>query len=337
MAGARDKGEDPVLDEALDWLLAIENAPADQALRRARDAWIAESDENARAWRRAERTWQLTGALAGLREAPLDSTVPKPDPRQGPVAAAPAGQCPPPRRRAVPRWAAAVAAAIVVGFLLAAGHELLSRSAADHATGTAEIHHVALPDGSRLVLGARSAVDVDFSVQERRIRLLSGAAFFDVRPDAARPFVVSAKDVHVTAVGTAFSVEIGPRWLSAAVAEGRVRLERPGGASEIAAGEEVAVDRTSGSERRRQRAPGDVAGWRERRLVADNETIADVVARLADHHRGLILTLDGTLAEQRVTGIYDLSRPVEALGAVVRPYGGSVHRITPYLVFVGGR
>ncbi|WP_245316392.1 hypothetical protein [Chelatococcus daeguensis] len=92
--------------------------------------------------------------------------------------------------------------------------------------------------------------------------------------------------------------------------------------------------------RQRTAAParaGDVAGWRERRLVADNETIADVVARLADHHRGLILTLDGTLAEQRVTGIYDLSRPVEALGAVVRPYGGSVHRITPYLVFVGGR
>lgn len=333
MAGARDKGEDPVLNEALDWLLAIENAPADQALRRARDAWIAESDENARAWRRAERTWQLTGALAGLRERPFDNPIPSANPRQRIVAPPPAGRRPQPRRRAVRRWAAA----ILAGFLLVAGYELLSRPDADYATGTAEIRDVVLPDGSRLVLDARSAVDVDFSAQERRIRLLAGAAFFDVRPDAARPFVVAAEDVRVTAVGTAFSVEIDRRWLSAAVAEGRVRLDRPGGASEIAAGEEVAVDRTSGTERRRQREPGEVAGWRERRLVADNETIADVVARLADHHRGLILTLDGTLAEQRVTGIYDLARPVEALGAVVRPYGGSVHRITPYLVLVGGR
>lgn len=326
MAGARDKGEDPVLNEALDWLLAIENAPADEALRRARDAWIAESDENARAWRRAERTWQLTGALAGL----------PPQSQRGPLTATPKAPIPMQRRRAMPRWVAAAAAAIVAGFLLVAGHEFLSRTDADYATGTAEIRDVMLPDGSRLVLDARSAVDVDFSAGERRIRLLAGAAFFDVRPDAARPFVVAAEDVRVTAVGTAFSVEIGPRWLSAAVAEGRVRLDRPGGVSDIAAGEEVAVDRGSGAERRRQREPGEVAGWRERRLVADNETIADVVARLADHHRGLILTLDGTLAEQRVTGIYDLSRPVEALGAVVRPYGGSVHRITPYLVLVGG-
>ncbi|MDJ1156681.1 FecR domain-containing protein [Chelatococcus sp. SYSU_G07232] len=347
MAVARDKGDDPVLDQALDWLLAIQDAPDDGDLRAGRDAWIAESEAHARAYRKAERTWRLTGELAGrgLVQRPTtadgmggavrpgNTSAISSERRRGSVGAAPPSR---PRRRPAPRWAAAATLVLAAGLLLAGAPDLMRLIAADHRTGTAETRRIALPDGSALTLDARSAVAVDFSAAERRIRLLAGGAFFDVRPDAARPFIVAAGEATATAVGTAFEVQVGPHRLSTAVAEGVVRFERPGSGERLAAGEEIAVELGSGEERRRRRDPAEVAGWREGRLVAEDDAIADVVRELANHHHGFILTLDSRLARKRVTGIYDLRRPIEALRAVVQPFGGSVREITPYLVLVAG-
>jgi RNA polymerase sigma factor (sigma-70 family) len=65
-----------------------------------------------------------------------------------------------------------------------------------------------LPDGSELTLDAASRLEVDYDAAQRRIRLLDGAAFFAVQRDPGRPFVVQARGVQVTVLGTRFGVEI---------------------------------------------------------------------------------------------------------------------------------
>ncbi len=55
-----------------------------------------------------------------------------------------------------------------------------------------ELRSLTLEDGTQVRLGPESALGVDFTAGERRVRLLKGEAFFDVVPNAARPFRVAA-------------------------------------------------------------------------------------------------------------------------------------------------
>jgi transmembrane sensor len=75
-------------------------------------------------------------------------------------------------------------------------------------------------------------------------------------------------------------------------------------------GERLSVNRGSRQVVKSEIAPQDIASWRERRLVVDGATLADVVEELGRHHAGVIVLRDRRLAERRVTGVFDLRRPV---------------------------
>jgi hypothetical protein len=81
---------------------------------------------------------------------------------------------------------------------------------------------LALDDGSRMQLRPASAVNL---LRQRRrevhLQVLRGSARFEVRPNPARRFVVTAAGVDVVVTGTAFSVE-----LEGAAGTTRVSVER---------------------------------------------------------------------------------------------------------------
>lgn len=81
-----------------------------------------------------------------------------------------------------------------------------------------------LPDNSIAELNAGAEIDVDFGHSGRRVTLRRGAAHFAVVRDG-RPFVVVAAGVAVTAVGTAFSVQLGGDEVEVIVTEGRVQVD----------------------------------------------------------------------------------------------------------------
>ena len=73
-------------------------------------------------------------------------------------------------------------------------------------TAIGERSTVALPDGSVITLNTNSLMEVDFTTATRSVRLLKGQGFFEVAKDVGRPFVVTAGDKRVVALGTAFDV-----------------------------------------------------------------------------------------------------------------------------------
>lgn len=83
-----------------------------------------------------------------------------------------------------------------------------------------------LPDGSTIELREGAKLTVDFSASARRVTLQQGEAHFQVAKDPARPFVVTARGLSVSAVGTAFSVEAGAETTAVLVTEGRVAVGR---------------------------------------------------------------------------------------------------------------
>lgn len=322
MNSAVDDG-DPLRGEAVDWLMRIRAAPGDDALRASLEAWLAASDARRRAYRSVERVWRLTGELPSV--APLSDA---PSPAETVVALSSARR----KHRAWGLAAAALAACIAFYFFPA----LQLRLQADHLTGVAELRELTLEDGSVVHLDAGSAIAVRYAEQRREVALLAGQAFFQVVSAQDRPFVVVAGDVTVTVTGTAFDVRSSDEGVAVAVQSGTVEVAVDRGqrrAATLTRGERLTLGR-GGQVARSEIVPGDVASWRERRLVVDGATVSEVVEELGRHHGGVIVLRDRALAARRITGVFDLRRPLEALQAVARSQHGSVMEITPYLAIV---
>ena len=214
---------------------------------------------------------------------------------------------------------------------------LLLSLEADHLTGTAELRDVVLEDGSAVHLDAASAIAVDYGASRRAVKLLAGQVFFEVEPDALRPFTVTAGDVVVSVTGTAFGVRTWDEAITVAVESGAVEVKVAKQPAEVLTrGQTLSIARADGRLSRGEMAPQDVAAWRDRRLVVDGATLADVVEELGRYSGGAIILSDRSLAGRRVTGVFDLGRPIEALEAVARTQHGSITRLTPYLVVVSG-
>jgi transmembrane sensor len=318
--------DDDLLAEAIDWRLRIDQAPQDEGLRQQLASWLADDAAHRDAYRDVEWMTRLARALPPDYAARYARDGRSPSPRR---------TASPLRRRLLAGSAIALAACLA--FIFAPTARLWME--ADHRTAAAELRRLVLEDGSVVFLDAASAIAVRYSPARREVALLSGRAYFEVTPAATRPFVVTTDDLTVTVTGTAFDVDLSPESTSVTVRSGRVEVS-PGDHSRqpaiLGRGERVAFERKSGNLSRASVDPADVASWRERRLIVDRARLGDVVAELGRHYPGLVMMRDELLAERPVSGVFDLRAPLEAMQAVVRTHGGTVMRITPYVVVILG-
>ena len=305
-----------LVDEAIDLVIRLQNDPDNPVAGEVARAWRARSPEHERVWRRVERLHDASGQLlqerqdGGARGAGLS------------------------RRRLV-------MGALSLGAAGAAAYALphLARQArADHATGTAEIRQVSLPDGSRATLGPDSGIALDFTAGARRVELISGMSFFDVARDPARPFQVTAGALTATALGTSFDVSREGEMVSVEVDHGLVEVRAPATAaaslSRLKDGEWLAYDPAFPAPDRGTRAPGQVAAWRDLLIIAEREKVATLVARIGRWLPGPIVMAAPYVGGLRVSGVFDLTNPERALEAVVHPVGGRVRRLSGFATVI---
>lgn len=320
---------------ASEWLVALADHPDDAALRADLQSWLDASPDNRRDWEQMSDLWQGLGEIGALAGPDDEAAGGGPQPlrpsvgrqlRQGLAAVS---------RRRTAGSLAGVALALCLA--LAWGPDVLLRVQADQTTATAELRRLVLDDGSRVELAPRSAMAVDFSDRERRLRLLQGRAFFVVAAGDRRPFVVEAQGVEARDIGTEFDVRTGGGETEVAVREGVVEVTRPGtaGVAELHAGERIRIASSGATDRGRLDAD-TIGAWRKGRLMVENQPVAAVVDALRPYFSGAVLLIGDRLARQPLTGAYNLADPVGALRAVASAQGASVHRVSPWLLVIAG-
>jgi len=304
---------------ASEWLVALSEAPDDVVLRRRFDAWLMADPAHAADWREISRTVTVLDRLPRAHDWQPQVLAP---PRR-------------PRRTVIGAAAAALLAALVI----VAIPDLVVRFEADHVTGTAEQKTVSLPDGSTAQLAPQSAITVAFDDTGRHVRLLKGEAFFDVVHETGRPFVVEASRVKATDLGTAFDIRLGPEATEVAVRQGLVQVDaiqtRPAVSERLEAGDWIRARAQQPAER--GHLPVDAIGaWTQHRLIVKNRPVSEIVEALRPYFGGMIIVRGDELARRSLTGVYNLSDPVEALRAVAKAQGATVHRISPWLLILSG-
>jgi len=294
-------------DEAVDWVLRHDagmTAPEEREFR----AWLARHPDHASHYAQARLVFDHAGAA--LRQPPSPTATPIPVVHRA--------------RMLVPLGLAACLALFVVA-------DGPMRLQADAIAGTGERPMVALPDGSKVQLDSRAAIAFDFSRERREVRLLRGRAYFQVVPDTARPFTVSAAGGRTRALGTAFEVALMEDGAGISVAQHAVAIKVGGrDRTVLHAGQSVAYTSQGFGPVR----DGDVeamAIWRQGRLVASNATLGWVAGQLEQYMPGRILIPSAALREKRVSGSFDISDPQAALAVLEGTLGLRALRLGPYL------
>lgn len=205
------------------------------------------------------------------------------------------------------------------------------RLRADYVTGIGERRTVALTDGSVVRLDSGSAIAVDYTGSRRGLRLLAGAAMFEVAPDRARPFTVEAEGGSVTALGTAFAIREEGGRATVTVTRHSVRVTGDGRAAVV--GEGQRADFGTRTLRGPLAAQGDATAWTRGRLVVVDRPLGEVVARIGGYRRGYV-AVAGSAAAIRVSGVYDLDHPLAAIDGIQASHGLSSLRLSDRLIIL---
>jgi transmembrane sensor len=162
-----------------------------------------------------------------------------------------------------------------------------------------------LADGTRVELSANTRLVVENGWAERRVRLATGEAFFEVSKDKSRPFIVETPGGSVRVTGTRFDVLTdAASELDVTVVEGSVQV-RPGETSgyqapdpEILGPGDQLLAGNSGVKRRTLSAGAieDALAWREGMVVFDGEPLRDALALISRYHGKTITATPGAAA-----------------------------------------
>jgi transmembrane sensor len=279
---------------AATWIARREGGAWTEADATSLAAWLAQSAGHRVAYYRLNAAWIEAGRVRAVdAAAPAAGTAPPADPAL-------------PKSR--PRFATfAVAATVLI--LLSAGfvafRDELFRTQEHFTTAIGGLQTIPLSDGSCVLLNTDGEIRVSLTNRERRVEIDRGEAFFDVAPDARRPFVVHAGERRVIAVGTQFSVRRQERDLHVTVVEGTVRLEShardtllPAGSSAQARGDDVHVEQRPLTDVERQLT------WRSGVLTFRDTTLADAVAEFNRYSTRKLVVGDPKIATLQVSGVF---------------------------------
>jgi transmembrane sensor len=280
---------------AADWLMRQRDGgdwnAADQA---ALDAWLAESPAHLIAHARLNSAWTYADRLAALHNSP---------------AGAEAG------RRLLPIVARVAAALSIIAIVSAAaiGVSFFRSGERVYATSIGGHQSITLADGSRIELNTDTRLRTAVEADHRTVWLDRGEAYFQIRHDAARPFVVMVGDRRITDLGTEFSIRRDANRLEVVLVSGRAWFDQadgrarapsvlltPGDVVVTASGKMTVTKKTT-------HMLANQLGWRRGVLVFNHTALAEVAAEFNRYNRHRLVIADPSAARITVGGTFEMN------------------------------
>jgi transmembrane sensor len=279
------------LREASEWLLHLQNAKPNEETLEEWLRWCDAHAENFNTFRRLQQGWEDLDALKPYARALRSPSFAQGNARLG-------------------RWALAIAAGVgAIALAIAVFHEGWRLPAPPTQEVVAALINRAatLPDGSRMILGAQSRVNMNFDGPRRQLDLSKGEAYFKVKHDKTRPFVVRAGEISVTAIGTAFDIRRDRDVVIITVEEGVVDVSNGAPHRTPATWRAEAGYQVTYSTRDRSASIASVnasaeLAWRNGELAYFREPLVSVVEDLNRYATQKVVLEDAQVAGLRFTG-----------------------------------
>lgn len=175
-----------------------------------------------------------------------------------------------------------------------------------------------LPDSSQVWLNRNSKLiyDPEFAGTAREVQL-KGEAFFEIRKDPRRPFIIQTDETITKVLGTSFNLRAypGEKTVELVVATGRVAFTNKASAVEaiVIPGHAAVLDKRSNTIDKYSSPNANAWAWKTDSLQFEGQTLKEVLQDLQRYY-GVALQLNNSaLANCRFTGSFENNELEEVL------------------------
>ncbi|MEP6806064.1 MAG: FecR domain-containing protein [Flavobacterium sp.] len=199
-----------------------------------------------------------------------------------------------------------------------------------------DVRLLCLSDGTRVWLNENSEIEypVQFAKNERTVTL-KGEAFFEVKRDPSRPFIITSGTIKTTVLGTSFNIKAYNNTPEVNVRTGKVQVESLKNTVLLERGYK-AVYTSDNSLLQKQKTNVLEPQWKKVLIYVDGLTLAQVLSKLKTDHQFEVnylnddlknLTIKGTLDTRQ--GLYEMLQTIAfALEIKIRSTGNNTYLVS---------
>ncbi|PKV51211.1 FecR family protein [Aquimarina sp. MAR_2010_214] len=220
-------------------------------------------------------------------------------------------------------YTAAIAASVVVPFMMwymftSSSYdnsivdvtEIFDSSTKNVTTGHGGYKTVVLPDGSTIVLNANSSLTYPntFTDSVRKVTLI-GEAFFDIKRDVTKPFIVTTDHINIKVLGTSFNVKSYPKdeKIETTLVTGKVEVfqqqkEKP---IVLEPSQRAVFDKEKSNIKVDRVDSKSIVAWQEGKLIFDKTPLKQVVLDLNRKYNVEFVIKSDSLLQYKYTGEFD--------------------------------
>jgi transmembrane sensor len=288
------------LAEASAWIVTLHGPERSAAVERGFQRWLAESPAHRYAFEHATETWSRTRA-AVRQSAQVDISIPGSSEEV-------------PRRKHT-----GAILAIAASLLVAVIGIVFFMQRSELSTRVGERRTIVLEDGTQVTLNTATRMSVDYDSRRRQVRLQSGEAFFEVAKHPQWPFVVTAGDRQVTALGTSFLVRRDSARTAVTLLEGKVRVTSSATAETLVPGERIVFAESAPPVMDRPEVQ-KLTAWQQGLVNIEDLTLAEAVDEM-NRYSTLQLVVQGDAAHIRLSGVFRVADSENFARAVALTHG----------------
>nr|WP_315246720.1 FecR domain-containing protein [uncultured Flavobacterium sp.] len=173
-------------------------------------------------------------------------------------------------------------------------------------TGKQVIH---LSDGSTIILNDKSRLTYDqgnFNTKTREVTLF-GEAYFDIKRNEKKPFIVHTGKVNTKVLGTAFNINAygGADNIRVTVERGKVQVgdaERIYGV--ITPNQQIVIDKKTLNFEQIKIKAQNVTAWKSNYLILDNLSMEQAIAMISQKYKVTITVSNENIKKCRITASF---------------------------------
>ena len=189
-----------------------------------------------------------------------------------------------------------------------------------------------LPDGSTVFLspGSRLNYPSTFDGLKKREVYLQGQAYFDIKHNATRPFVVHTGKVETTVLGTAFNIKAkqDEKDITVTVTRGKVRVSDPHKTLGVITPQQQIRYNTEKETATLSRVKNNsFLDWKNQDLFIDNLTLTEAAKLLEEQYKIKIIIKDSSIMEQRFTATFPKNEKLEEAVKSISEFNGLSYSI----------
>lgn len=174
-----------------------------------------------------------------------------------------------------------------------------------------------LPDGSIVFLNANTTFTYpeDFNGDMREVNL-SGEAFFNIKRDETKPFIIHANGSDVKVLGTSFNVRAYTKNVEVSVETGKVQFKNKKKATLLIAGEQATFEAESDTIKKQTALDKNAFAYKTKVFIFENSSLEHITKVLAEGYHVNISLKNNRIKSCRLTTKFDNETLPNALNII---------------------